>query len=281
MSNSSLVNYTRLSPNHSGKRTQSIYMIAPHCVVGQASVETIGAIFAPTSRQASSNYGIGSDGRVGMYVEECNRSWCTSSNWVDQRAVTIECASDATSPYAFNSKVYAKLVTLCVDICKRNGKSKLLWLETRAKTEAYQPSKNEMLLVVHRWYANKACPGDWLMWKMPELVKSVNAKLKSDEKETTTDDLSQYTDVQLAQMVIKGKFGNGEDRKKALGSRYAAVQAIVTQLMSSGVYYTVRGGDTVSKIAKKFNTSVELIAAMNPQIKDLNKIYVKQQIRVK
>ena len=92
--NSPLVSYTKLSPNHSGQRTHSIDRITPHCVVGQCSVETLGNIFLPTSRQASSNYGIGVDGRVGMYVEEKNRSWCSSSNANDQRAVTIECASD-------------------------------------------------------------------------------------------------------------------------------------------------------------------------------------------
>lgn len=90
--NSPMVSYTKLSPNHSGQRTHSIDRITPHCVVGQCSVETLGRIFTPTSKQASCNYGIGLDGRVGMYVEEKNRSWCSSSNANDQRAVTIECA---------------------------------------------------------------------------------------------------------------------------------------------------------------------------------------------
>ena len=106
MSNSSLVNYTKLSPNHSGKRTHAIDRITPHCVVGQCSVETLGNVFAPTSRQASCNYGIGVDGRVLLCVDEGNRSWCTSSNANDQRAVTIECASDTTAPYAFKDVVY-------------------------------------------------------------------------------------------------------------------------------------------------------------------------------
>lgn len=66
MSNSPLVSYTRLSPNHSGRRTHEIDRITPHCVVGQCSVETLGNIFFTTSRQASSNYGIGADGRVGI-----------------------------------------------------------------------------------------------------------------------------------------------------------------------------------------------------------------------
>ena len=104
--NSPLVTYTQLSPNHSGPRTHAIDRITPHCVVGQCSVEVLGDIFAPESRQASSNYGIGTDGRIAMYVEEKNRSWCSSSNANDQRAVTIECASDTTEPYAMNEKVF-------------------------------------------------------------------------------------------------------------------------------------------------------------------------------
>lgn len=132
-SNSSLVSYTKLSPNHSGQRTHSIDRITPHCVVGQLSAESICGCFTSTDRQASCNYGIGYDGRVSLCVEEKNRSWCSSSNANDQRAVTIECASDKSHPYAMNDKVYTSLINLCVDICKRNGKKKLLWLVTRRR----------------------------------------------------------------------------------------------------------------------------------------------------
>lgn len=179
MSNSSLVNYTKLSPNHSGKRTHTIDRITPHCVVGQVSVERLGSIFAPASRKASCNYGIGSDGRVGLYCDEGNRSWCSSSNANDQRAVTIECASDTTHPYAFKEVVYNKLIDLCADICKRNGKNTLIWINDKNKALNYTPKSNEMLITVHRWFANKACPGDWLMNRMSDLVTKVNAKLST------------------------------------------------------------------------------------------------------
>jgi len=175
--NSPLVNYTKLSPNHSGQRTHAIDRITPHCVVGQCSVETLGNIFAPTERRASCNYGIGADGRVGMYCEEKNRSWCSSSNANDQRAVTIECASDTTPPYAFKNVVYNKLIELCVDICKRNGKKKLLWLGDKSKTLNYKPKSDEMVLTVHRWFANKSCPGDWMYQRMGDLAVKVTAKL--------------------------------------------------------------------------------------------------------
>ena len=111
MSNSGLVSYTKLSPNYSsGRGGNSIYIFTPHCVVGQVTVERLGEIFAKPARQASSNYGIGKDGRVALYVDEKNRSWCTSSKWNDQRAITVECASDATEPYKFNDVVYARLI---------------------------------------------------------------------------------------------------------------------------------------------------------------------------
>ena len=177
-SNSPLVNYTRLSPNHSGTRTHTIDRITPHCVVGQLSVETLGKIFAPKSRQASCQYGIGSDGRVALICEEKNRSWCTSSSANDNRAVTIECASDTTHPYAFKQVVYDKLIELCVDICKRNGKKKLLWFNDKAKSLNYSPKSDEMVLTVHRWYAKKSCPGDWLMQKMEDLATKVTARLQ-------------------------------------------------------------------------------------------------------
>lgn len=182
--NSSMVSYTKLSPNHSGQRTLSIDRITPHCVVGQCSVEKLGSIFLPTSKQASCNYGIGADGRVGMYVEERNRSWCSSSNANDQRAVTIECASDSTEPYAFKDIVYQTLIKLCVDICKRNGKTKLLWLGDKNKTLNYSPKSNEMVLTVHRWFANKSCPGNWMYARMGDLAEKVTAALGSEMKPT-------------------------------------------------------------------------------------------------
>lgn len=180
--NSPMVVYTKLSPNHSGQRTHAIDRITPHCVVGQCSVETLGNVFYPTSRQASSNYGIGTDGRVAMYVEEKNRSWCSSSNANDQRAITIECASDTTEPYAMNSRVYETLVKLCTDICKRNGKKKLLWLGDKTKTLNYNPKSDEMVLTVHRWFANKSCPGNWLYARLGDLASKVTASLGGDTK---------------------------------------------------------------------------------------------------
>lgn len=176
--NSSMVVYTKLSPNHSGQRTYAIDRITPHCVVGQCTAEGLGEWFEKTSTQASSNYGIDKDGRVGMYVEEKNRSWCSSSNANDQRAITIECASDTTKPYAFRDVVYKKLIELCIDICKRNGKNKLIWFGDKDKTLNYTPKSGEMILTVHRWFANKSCPGNWMYARMGDLAEKVTKALQ-------------------------------------------------------------------------------------------------------
>ena len=173
MSNSPLVNYTKISPNKSSPRNHKIDTVTIHCVVGQCSVETLGNVFAPTSRQASSNYGIGYDGRIGMYVEEEDRSWCSSNAANDNRAITIEVASDTKEPYAVNAKAYAALIDLLVDICKRNGIKELKWKAD--KSLIGQPDKQNM--TVHRWFANKSCPGTYLYERHAQIASEVNKRL--------------------------------------------------------------------------------------------------------
>lgn len=182
MSNSSLVDCTVLSPNHSGKRTQKLTRITPHIVVGQLNAENIGYCFTDKAREASCNYGIGTEGRVCLIVDEDKRSWCSSSWDNDQRAVTIECASDKTYPYALNNVVYNKLIDLCVDICKRNGKTKLLWFADKNKTLTYAPADNEMILTVHRWFANTECCGDWLYTRLGDVANKVTKRLTTEQQ---------------------------------------------------------------------------------------------------
>lgn len=173
--NSKLVNYTKISPNRSINRNHTIDTVSIHCVVGQCSVETLGSIFASTSKEASSNYGIGYDGRIGMYVEEKDRSWCTSSASNDNRAITIEVASDTYHPYRVNDAAYKSLIILLVDICKRNGIKELKWKAD--KSLIGQVDKQNM--TVHRWFANKSCPGDYLYNLHGQIAKEVNAQLGS------------------------------------------------------------------------------------------------------
>lgn len=176
MSNSPLVNYTKISPNKSSPRNHKIDTVTIHCVVGQCSVETLGNVFAPTSRQASSNYGIGYDGRIGMYVEEKDRSWCSSNAANDNRAITIEVASDTKEPYAVNAKAYAALIDLLIDICKRNGIKELVWSTNKADRVNH---KNGCNMTVHRDYANKSCPGTYLYERHVQIASEVNKRLGS------------------------------------------------------------------------------------------------------
>lgn len=231
--NSSLVSYTKLSPNHSGLRTHSIDRISPHCVVGQCSVETLGNIFYPTSRQASCQYGIGTDGRIGMYCEEKNRSWCTSSNANDQRAITIECASDTTHPYAMNNKVYTTLIELCVDICKRYGKKKLLWFANKEKSLNYTPAADEMIITVHRWFANKACPGDWLYNRLGDLAAQVTAKLGGSTVSTPAAEVTTSGNEKTIWDFLKSKGLNNFAVAGIMGNLYAESALKPTNLQNS------------------------------------------------
>ena len=179
MGNSKLISCTILSPNNSGTRCYKLTRITPHCMVGQMTAKDCGALFAKSSREASSNYGIGKDGEIGLYVDESKRSWCTSSADNDNRAITIECASDTYAPYAMNSKVWQSLINLCVDICQRYGKDTLLWLGDKNTSLKYQPKDNELILTAHRWFAAKSCPGDWLYKRLGTLADEVTKRLKA------------------------------------------------------------------------------------------------------
>ena len=174
MSNSKLISCTLISPNKNSPRNHKIDTITIHCVVGQCSAERIGEIFKPTSRQASSNYGIGYDGRIGLYVDEADRSWCSSSAANDNRAITIEVASDTKHPYAVNDKAYAALLDLVEDICRRNGIKKLVWSTSKDDRVNH---KNGCNMTVHRDYANKSCPGDWMYSRMGDLATTVTKRL--------------------------------------------------------------------------------------------------------
>lgn len=209
--NSKLVNYTRISPNRSVNRNHKIDTISIHCVVGQCSVETLGSIFASTSKEASSNYGIGYDGRIGLYVEEKDRSWCTSSASNDNRAITIEVASDTYHPYRVNNTAYKSLIKLLVDICKRNGIKKLVWSTNKSERMNHRNGCN---MTVHRDYANKSCPGDYLYNLHGQIAKEVNAQLGSGTSSTTKKTLYRVRKTWKDVKSQKGAFNDLSNAKK-------------------------------------------------------------------
>lgn len=209
--NSKLVNYTRISPNRSVNRNHKIDTVSIHCVVGQCSVETLGSIFASTSKEASSNYGIGYDGRIGMYVEEKDRSWCTSSASNDNRAITIEVASDTYHPYRVNDVAYKSLIKLLVDICKRNGIKKLVWSTNKSERMNHLNGCN---MTVHRDYANKSCPGDYLYNLHGQIAKEVNAQLGSGTSSTGKKTLYRVRKTWKDVKSQKGAFYDLSNAKK-------------------------------------------------------------------
>ena len=178
MSNSKLVNYTQLSPNCSKPRNHAIDKLTIHHMAGNLTVEQCGSVFAPANQKVSANYGIGTDGRVGLYVDEANRSWCSSNSANDNRAVTIEVANDEVGgDWHVSDTALAKLITLCSDICKRNDIAKLNYTGDKSGN-----------LTMHKWFAATACPGPYLESKFPYIAEQVNALLgsSSDTAETPT-----------------------------------------------------------------------------------------------
>lgn len=207
MSNSKLVVYKKISPNKNHPRNHKIDTITIHCMAGPLSIESCGNLFAKSSTQASSNYGIGPDGRIALYVDEGDRSWATSSASNDNRAITIEVASSSKHPYEVTDAAYKALIELIADICKRNNIKKLLWKGD--KNLIGQVDKQNM--TVHRWFKNKACPGDYLYNKHPDIVKKVNKKLTVDTKKTDDkkkEDTTKKTDEKKTNTDTKTKNAN-------------------------------------------------------------------------
>lgn len=170
MSNSSLISYTTISPNRTSPRKKPIRKITIHHMAGNLTVEQCGAVFAPTSRKASSNYGIGTDGRIGMYVEEKDRAWTSSSPDNDNQAVTIEVANNTLGPnWTVSDKAMTSLIDLCVDICKRNGIQRLNF--TGDKTGN---------LTMHCYFKSTLCPGPYLKSKFPYIASEVNKRLGAE-----------------------------------------------------------------------------------------------------
>ena len=214
-SNSPLISYTKISPNRTVNRTHTIDTITIHCVVGQCTVESLGNTFASPDRAASSNYGIGYDGRIAMYVEEKDRSWCTggkdkNGNIIrvngmsgadnDHRAITIEVASDTYAPYKITNAAYQSLLNLVTDICKRNNIKQLLWQAD--KNLVGQIDKQNM--TVHRWFALKSCPGDYIYNLYGTIAQEVNKRLMiEEEEEVTQEQFNEMMNTWLVQQAEK------------------------------------------------------------------------------
>lgn len=199
MSNSSLVSYTKLSP-HRARRTHVIDTITIHCMAGDLSVERCGAGFCG-ARKASSNYGVGSDGRVALYVDEGDRSVCSSNTVNDNRAVTIEVANCGGAPdWPVSDAAYKALIELVTDVCYRNGIPRLLW---RGDSRLVgQVDKQNM--TVHRWFAAKACPGNYLYDRHAAIAAAVNERLE-EMRMTGQDIIARLSDAEAYALLEKAQ----------------------------------------------------------------------------
>lgn len=240
MSNSSLVSIVNYSPNHSGRRNQPITKIAIHHTAGAVSAATIGQIFKPTSRQASCNYGIGNDNKIVLCVDESNRSWCTSSSWCDNRAITIEVANSSNGGnWPVSDRVLATLIDLVTDICRRNG----------IKNCTYTGGKDGVLQK-HEWYANTNCPGSYLGSKFSYIASEVNKRLHGGSTSPSVTQSSSLYRVRKSWSDAKsqkGAFRNFENAKKCANA-------------NSGYSIYDANGNSVYPVASAPSKSIDTLA---------------------
>lgn len=256
MGYSALTNVAIMSPNHSGSRYNSISKITIHHMAGNLSIETCGNVFLNPNRQASSNYGIGSDGRIACYVDEENHPW-TSANWEnDDRAITIEVANSETGgDWPISQAAYASLIRLCADICNRYG------------IYPYYDGTPSATLTEHCMFVATNCPGPTIhaMQVNHVIENDIRAAMAGGAVSTPQSTQPVGGDVEdLALRTIAGEFGNGDARRAALGDMYSAVQARINE-MYGGVTATIDYSiDAIAYrvIAGEFGNGVDRINAL-------------------
>lgn len=269
--NSSLVSYTQLSPNCTRNRNHTIDSVAIHCMAGDLSIESCGGLFANSSVGASSNYGIGSDGRIGLYVQEKDRSWCTSKGLVDHRAITIEVANTkAAHPWPVSDAAYNSLINLLIDVCRRNNISALRWKADKSYALSTLSGNNsEQNMYVHRWFSGKACPGDFLYNRHKQIAEAVNKGLRDgttfgagvpsveDGYSTPSSVTSQYTAAAKTAIFI------GDSRTVGMQQSVGANTDIWSCKVSTGYSWMVSKGvpDIENKVSS--DTAVVILMGVN------------------
>lgn len=233
--NSSLVEYTRISPNRNTPRNNTIQAIVIHHMAGIMSVEQFGELVANPARQMSANYAIGNDGRIGLFCPEGDRSWCSSSGNVDHRAITIEVSNDVKGePWSISNKAYASLIKLCIDICKRNGIKKL----------EYTGNLNGTLLR-HCDIVATQCPGTWIKNHTQEICDKVNAGLN--------EPTGLYTKTLAVGTPIYKEIGKPATDKIAVATKYTIVEEKVVGYIKYGKLKSGAGWVELKKLKRTFN----------------------------
>lgn len=207
---SKLAIYTRLSPNCTKPRNAKVTRITPHCVDGDCTMEQTLEIFMPTSRKASCNYAIDSKGRIGCGVDEENRSWCSSNAYNDRKAITVEISNLTGVGYPMTDAAIDAFIALCVDVCKRYKLSGIYYEPDKSKND----KAGLLRITLHRWYANKACPGDYFVSKIPYIVGEVNSRLAVDSDKAIVQAKTGFSDATMDYLEAY-KYGSDLLRKLA------------------------------------------------------------------
>lgn len=196
------------SPNHSGIRNHTVDRITPHYMGGNCTIEQCGEIFLPAARKASSNYGIGSDGRIACYVNEVNRAWTSGNSANDNRAITVECANLGDG--SLTKACWESLVKLCIDICQRYGFKGIQYTGS-----IYNQSEGYMLLTMHKWFQHTDCPGPWLSHEFSNLAREVNLRMGE-----TVDTPEPANNTHGGKLIVDGVAGYNTilDIQHALGT---------------------------------------------------------------
>lgn len=289
MSNSSLVSYTNISPNKNSPRNHVIDTITIHCMAGQMTAKNCCDMFSKSSQRTSSNYCIGYDGKIALSVDEGDRSWCTSSSSNDHRAITIEVASDSFAPYKVKDAAYQSLLNLVTDICKRNNIKKLLWKNDKNLIGKVEQQN----MTVHCWFANKACPGEYLLNLHDEIAAEVNKRLGAStstatKPSTTTEATSEIYRVRKTWEDAKTQVGAYKvlENAKACADKNSGYKVFdskgtVVYEPTTYITYTVVKNDTLWKLAIKYLGRGDRY----PEIKKLNNLksdilYVGQKLKI-
>lgn len=261
--NSSLVTYTNITKNKTKNRNHAIDTITIHCIVGQWTAKQGCDYFAGTDRQCSANYVVGKDGSIGLSVDEKDRSWCSSNAANDHRAVTIEVASDTTSPYAVTDAAYKALIKLVADICKRNGIKKLVW--STNKTDRVN-RKNGCNMTVHRDFANKSCPGEYLYSRHGKIAEAVNAILNTSTATSTSTSKAESTTSGTLYRVQTGAYKNKTNattqlnKVKANGFDACIVEADGYYKIQVGAYSVKANAEAQLKEVKAAGFTAAIVA---------------------
>lgn len=236
-------------------------------MAGNLSVETCGELFANRKREVSSNYGIGSDGRIALYVEEKNRSWCSSSSANDNQAITIEVANDEIGgSWHVSDKAYKSLINLCVDICKRNGIKELIFTGDASGN-----------LTQHNYFAATDCPGAYLKSKFPEIAKEVNKRLNNTITPTNNNSTTgskvlyrvrkSWTDSK-SQIGAFANYDNAVAAAKKAGAGFSVYDSSGKKLFTvsnSKANYKVKVTTDYLNIRKGAGTNYEIVGAIEDE----------------